>query len=55
MLKKLSLEARLSRIRNDPNFGGERQALSKALWGFFIFERYMIGIDPLSIHVDDGV
>lgn len=38
MLKKLNLEGRLSRIRNDPNYGGERQALARALWGFFIFE-----------------
>jgi hypothetical protein len=53
MLKKLNIEARLSRIRNDPNLGGERQALSKALWGFFIFERYMLGTGLLF--VDDGL
>jgi hypothetical protein len=39
MLKRLNLEARFARIQPGLDEHGEKRALSKALWGFFIFER----------------
>ena len=41
MMKQLNLEAELATIGNDPLKKVERRALSRALWGYFIFEKYL--------------
>ncbi|KAB5539497.1 putative C6 transcription factor [Coniochaeta sp. 2T2.1] len=38
MMKQLNLEAELAAIENDASKKVERRALSRALWGYFIFE-----------------
>lgn len=42
MLKELNLEARFAIIENDPLKNDEKRAISKALWGFFIYEKYLV-------------
>jgi hypothetical protein len=39
MLKQLNLEAELAAIEGDVHRVDEKRALSRALWGHFIFER----------------
>jgi hypothetical protein len=40
MLKVLNLEAKFAAIEDDPLQNDEKRAISKALWGHFIFEKY---------------
>lgn len=39
MLKQLGLEARIAAVERDPLRMDDRRALSRALWGHFIFEK----------------
>lgn len=48
MLKQLNLETKLDAIESDPLKNDEKRAFSKALWGHFIFEKYVLPAHPYS-------
>ena len=49
MLKRLDLEKRFSRLRDDnPKEAREKRVISKALWGLFIFERCLFVCSCIS-------
>ncbi|OIW28590.1 hypothetical protein CONLIGDRAFT_387874 [Coniochaeta ligniaria NRRL 30616] len=46
MLQQLNLEAEFDALEGDPLKNNEKRALSKALWGHFIFEKYLLPAHP---------
>lgn len=46
MLKQLNLEAKFAAIESDALKKDEKRLFSKALWGHFIFERYLLPAYP---------
>ncbi len=46
MLKQLNLEAEFAAIESDPLKKNEKRSFSKALWGHFIFEKYLLLAHP---------